>query len=48
VVANCSSRPVAVDESDLPSLTDAEVLVATHPGRTGLSLEPWESRIYAL
>ena len=48
VVANCSSRPVAVDDSDLPALAGAEVLLATHPGRTGLSLQPWESRIYAL
>ena len=48
VVANCSSRPVSVDASDLPALTGAEVLLATHPGRTGLSFEPWESRVYAV
>jgi hypothetical protein len=24
------------------------VLLATHPGRSGLDLDPWESRVYAL
>ena len=48
VLANCSStrsRPIA---DDLPALAGAEVLLATHPGRTGLDLAPWESRVYAL
>ena len=51
LVANCSSQPVAADAVDLPDLPDlldlssATVLLATHPGRTGLDLRPWESRV---
>jgi oligo-1,6-glucosidase len=48
VLANCSSSPVQVDSDALPNLTDALVLLATHPGAEGLSLAPWESRIIQL
>ncbi|MGA9345270.1 MAG: alpha-glucosidase [Nocardioidaceae bacterium] len=47
VVANCSSRGVAVDTATLPDLAAARLLLATHGDRTSLStLQPWESRIY--
>ncbi|HYN68089.1 MAG TPA: hypothetical protein VES93_14470, partial [Ornithinibacter sp.] len=45
VVANCSSVPATADAADLPDLSSATVLLATHPGRTGLDLLPWESRV---
>jgi oligo-1,6-glucosidase len=48
VVANCSSHPVTVDAGDLPALDGASVLLATHPGRSGPDLLPWESRILEL
>ena len=48
VLANFSSAPVEVDAATLPPLTGAEVLLATHAGRTDLALLPWESRIYRL
>ncbi len=48
VLANCSSYAVAAVPDDLPPLAGAEVLLATHPGRSGLDLAPWESRVYAL
>jgi oligo-1,6-glucosidase len=48
VLANCSSSPVEVDSDALPNLTDALVLLGTHPGAEGLSLAPWESRIIQL
>ena len=48
VVANCSSEPVTVDAADLPDLAAATVLLATHPGREGLDLLPWESRVHEL
>lgn len=48
VLANFSSAPVEVDAANLPPLTGAEVLLATHAGRTDLALLPWESRIYRL
>ena len=48
VLANCSSYAVAAVPGDLPSLDEVEVLLATHPGRSGLDLDPWESRVYAL
>ena len=48
VLANCSSEPAAVADQALPDLAGAEVLLATHPGRSGLDLAPWESRIYRL
>jgi oligo-1,6-glucosidase len=48
VLANCSSYAVAAVPDVLPSLDGAEVLLATHPGRSGLDLDPWESRVYAL
>ncbi|GAA5025009.1 alpha-glucosidase [Terrabacter aeriphilus] len=58
VVANCSSQPCALaggeeptGEDDLAGLralvADADVLLPTHPGRQGLELAPWESRVYA-
>jgi oligo-1,6-glucosidase len=48
VVANFSSRRGSVAQGDLPDLGVATVLLATHEGRTGLDLEPWESRVYAV
>jgi oligo-1,6-glucosidase len=48
VLANFSSEPVTVVESELPDLTGATVLLATHAGRDDLALLPWESRIYEL
>ena len=36
---------MTVDAADLPDLDGARVLLATHPGRDGLDLLPWESRI---
>ena len=48
VVANCSSQPVEVDAGALPPLDGARVLLATHPGRSGLDLLPWESRVLEL
>ena len=48
VLANCSSEPLVVgaaDLADLPELHQAEVLLATHPGRSGPDLLPWESRV---
>ncbi|HYN67713.1 MAG TPA: alpha-glucosidase [Ornithinibacter sp.] len=45
VLANCSSVPVTADAADLPDLSCATVLLATHPGRSGLDLLPWESRV---
>jgi oligo-1,6-glucosidase len=46
VLANCSSQPVTAAAGDLPDLAGATVLLATHPGREGLELLPWESRVY--
>jgi oligo-1,6-glucosidase len=48
VLANCSSMPVRVQPGEVPDLGGAEILLATHPGRTGLDLAAWESRIYQL
>ena len=48
VLANCSSGPVTVATTDLPDLERARVLLATHPGRSGLELLAWESRLYEL
>ena len=48
VLANCSSQPVTADAADLPDLEGAAVLLATHPGRGGLDLLPWESRVLEL
>ena len=48
VLANFSSSPATVEPAALPDLTDASVLLATHPEADGLSLAPWESRIYQL
>jgi oligo-1,6-glucosidase len=48
VLANASSSPAAIAAEAVPDLSRAEVLLATHPGRTGLDLEPWESRVYLL
>ena len=38
----------AADLGDLADLGGARVLLATHPGRDGLDLLPWESRILEL
>jgi oligo-1,6-glucosidase len=54
VVANCSSAPVALSVDELAEVQGgadagaATVLVATHPGRTGADLLPWESRVLEL
>ena len=48
VLANFSSAPAEVTAEALPDLAGAEVVLATHPGADGLSLLPWESRIYRL
>jgi oligo-1,6-glucosidase len=54
VVANCSSEPVAVSNSQVHLSGGEQVLLQTHrgnpaPGTGGeLSLNPWESRIYLL
>jgi oligo-1,6-glucosidase len=48
VLANWSSERVRVSGDDVPDLTGAAVLLATHPAREGLDLEPWESRVYRL
>ena len=51
VLANCSSTPARVDPACLPPGTDldaAKVVLATHAGRSGPELAPWESRILAL
>jgi hypothetical protein len=40
------NQPVTAAAGDLPDLAGATVLLATHPGREGLELLPWESRIY--
>ena len=48
VLANCSSTPATVDAGDVPDLTGADVLLATHPMPSGLELSPWESRVYRL
>ena len=48
VLANCSSAAVTAPAGDLPDIAGAELLLATHPGRDGLALEPWESRVYQL
>jgi oligo-1,6-glucosidase len=51
VLANVSSAPVTVGDAepaglaDLPDLFEADVVLATHPGRTGPALLPWESRV---
>jgi len=48
VLANCSSEPASLPIDDLPDLGGREVLLATHPGRTGSELLPWESCILRL
>ena len=48
MVANCSSSPVTVPDDELPDVSSAQVLLATHPGATGWELAPWESRIYLI
>ncbi|EWT02457.1 alpha-amylase [Intrasporangium oryzae NRRL B-24470] len=48
VLANCASQPVSAPAAELPDLAGARVLLATHPGRDGLDLLPWESRLYNL
>ena len=51
VVANCSSGPVSLSPDELAEVLDgvdagaATALVATHPGRAGAELLPWESRV---
>jgi oligo-1,6-glucosidase len=48
VLANCSSGPVSVPAEAVPDLEGAQIVLATHAGRTGLDLAAWESRIYQL
>jgi oligo-1,6-glucosidase len=48
MIANCSSEAATVPTEGLPDLAGASVLLATHPDRTSLELQPWESRIYVL
>jgi oligo-1,6-glucosidase len=48
VLANCSSAGATVSGSAVPDLTGSDVLLATHPGRAGLDLLPWESRVHRL
>jgi oligo-1,6-glucosidase len=48
MIANCSSETATVPAEVLPDLAGAHVLLATHPDRTSLELQPWESRIYVL
>ena len=48
MVANCSSSPATVPDNALPDVSSAQLLLATHPGATGLELAPWESRIYLI
>jgi oligo-1,6-glucosidase len=48
VLANCSSRPVAVPDDAVPDLGRAQLLLTTHSATDTLLLQPWESRIYLL
>jgi oligo-1,6-glucosidase len=48
VLANCSSAEARVTPSAVPDLSRSEVVLATHAGRTGLDLLPWESRVLRL
>ena len=48
VLANCSSTQATVAADELPELDGASVLLATHGDASGLTLQPWESRIYQL
>ena len=48
MIANCSSEAATVPAEALPDLAGASVLLATHPDRASLDLQPWESRIYVL
>ena len=48
VVANCSSRIAELPGDQLPDLNAAPVLVDTHPGSRGSTLQPWESRVYSV
>jgi oligo-1,6-glucosidase len=48
MIANCSSEAATAPAEVLPDLAGAPVLLATHPDRTSLELQPWESRIYVL
>ena len=48
MVANLSSGTVEVDWTELPSVADAQLLLGTHEGDTGVLLRPWESRIYLI
>jgi len=48
ILANCSSMPITVQPEEGPDLEGAEILLATHPGQTGLAMVAWESRIYRL
>jgi len=48
VLANFSSAGATVGASAVPDLAGSEVVLATHPDRTGLDLLPWESRIHLL
>ena len=46
MVANCSSTAVSFPADELPDLSEARILLATHPGTGTEELQPWESRIY--
>jgi len=46
VVANVSGNEVSVPADALPDLDDAMLLLGTHEPEEGLTLAPWESRVY--
>jgi oligo-1,6-glucosidase len=60
VVANCSSAPVDLKPDDLPEHSGAQLVLGSHggpddrddpndlDGLNGLTLAPWESRVYRL
>ena len=49
VVANMSSHAAGVPLAELPSIEDAELLVASvHPGTDLQTLAPWDARVYRL
>ena len=49
VVANMSSHAARVPMAELPSIEDAELLVASvHPGTDLQTLAPWDARVYRL
>ncbi|MFZ1412231.1 MAG: alpha-glucosidase [Micropruina sp.] len=48
VVANWSQEYVDLPTDELPTLTEAELLLGSHASASRYQLEPWESRIYLL